>query len=305
MRRFSVIVPLLGPRDRFEDTLASILRHRPVEANVIVVHDGSYGDPYHLADEVQFVEADEDSGLIGFLNVGLCYAAGEFTVLTRPGIELDENWEQGIINAMNDESVAAVTPVITGSGTNRIVSAGVSADATGTRILVGNGKRNSRRSLKTLRSDGPSLWLGAYRTSVLKSLAPLDESLHETFVDLDIALSMRTLGFTTVVDSEFTGSVERSQWLVAESRSAHGESAQRASHRYSKIVRSATASSMVADLIRAPLASWRLKHAVERLAAAKWTDHDLKFANRLKRLFAEKPWVKKESVEHFSYKRAA
>ena len=99
---------MLGDQGPFEDTLASVLRYLPQDAQVIVVHDGTYSDPYHLGKEVHFVESDQNH-LISHLNIGLCYVSGAITVVVRPGIELDENWQQGI-EATWPEDVGSISP---------------------------------------------------------------------------------------------------------------------------------------------------------------------------------------------------
>ena len=55
MSRFSIVVPILGHSKQTDDTLASALRYRPAESEVIIVHDGSYEDQYGLGDEIQQV----------------------------------------------------------------------------------------------------------------------------------------------------------------------------------------------------------------------------------------------------------
>ena len=307
MFRLSVIVPLLGSVDRFEDTLASILRHRPTDAQVIVVHDGSYRDPYRLASEVQFLETDPDSGLIGSLNVGLCYAGGEFTIIARPGVELDEDWDTEISHAMQDDKVAAVVPMIFSQQyPNRIVSAGVSADRSGTRRLVGQGKRYTHRSCRSLRPQGPTSWLAAYRTSIIKSIAPLDETLDDCFIDQDIALSLQSLRCKCVLSDQFRGTIDDANAVFEEADVPHGSSAQRASQRFGDVMNSGSASNALADLLRATVSPWRLKHLVQRFAAGRSVDVDLNYSNRLERLSTDRPWLAKQATEiETSIRRAA
>ncbi len=112
MYDYSVIVPLLGRISEFEDTLASVLRHRPPQAQVIVAHDGRYDDPHGLQSEVQFVTADPHRNLAGLLNAAIRTVQGHITVLIRPGIEIDEGFDQPIAEAFVDSNVASVCPLI-------------------------------------------------------------------------------------------------------------------------------------------------------------------------------------------------
>ena len=61
MSRFSIVIPIDGDDrrqneiQRFEDTLASVLRSRPRESQIIVVHNGRYEDPHGLGSEVDWI----------------------------------------------------------------------------------------------------------------------------------------------------------------------------------------------------------------------------------------------------------
>ena len=306
MCRFSVVVPLLGPMDRFEDTLASILRHRPADTQIIVVHNGSYHDPYQLDCEVKFIRADEDSGLISQLNIGLCYAAGEFTVFVRPGVELDENWEYGF-HALQDDNVAAVVPILVSpKRPTRLVSAGVKINGFGTRRLVGSGRRTSQRSIRSLQPIGPTLWLAAYRTAVIKAIAPLDESLDESFLDADIALSLLSLGLKSVLSAEFVGQIEDADWMIDEATIPHGKSAQRTVRRHGGGRSGGLFAAVANDLVASIVSPWRLKHLVQRFTVGKSLEKDKRFAERLKILCNDKPWESKSTdSKSAEYRRAA
>ena len=89
MCRFSIIVPFVQPLCSFDDTLASVLRYRPANSEVFVVHDGTYQDPHDLLDEVVMITAhdqiENSSCLDHFLSTAVDQAEGEITVWVRPG----------------------------------------------------------------------------------------------------------------------------------------------------------------------------------------------------------------------------
>ena len=88
MARLTIIIPALGPTEPFEATLASVLANRPEDADVVVTHAGSYGDPYDLAGEVNFVELPPGSGLVECLNLALLACDSDFVHLLAPGVEV-------------------------------------------------------------------------------------------------------------------------------------------------------------------------------------------------------------------------
>lgn len=306
MHKFSLIIPLLGTQGHFEDTLATALRDLPTDCQVIVVHDGSYDDPYDLASEVQFVVADPDAGFTDCLNIGLCYASGEFTVVVRPGIELAAGWAEAVATEFENEQVASVVPVLLERDSmKRIVAAGIDSESNGTRRLVGLGKKLSRRSTKKMRPVGPSSWLAAYRTDVIKSLAPFDENLSDDYLDLDIAMSLKALGFTCAMSGDFSAAVFDPETVAQESPA--GVSAQRICLRFSELLGSGTVASVCSDLIRLPFGSWRMRHLLQRFSARQFADLDLQYSTKLEKLAVSKPWQAQpvESNEHHYLSKAA
>ena len=310
MSRFSIIVPLIGKEHLFEDTLASVLRYRSSGCQVIVVHDGNYSDPYKLDGEVKFVTSDLKS-LISYLNVGLCYVSGEFTMCVRPGIEIDENWNERVESAFENPDVGLVTPIIVSRDRpNRILAAGVAVDSSWTRTLVGQGQRASSRKIKRLEPQGPTSWLSIYRTSVLKLLAPLDEQIADHFVDQDIALAFGKLGLTNKIVPEVVGYVDADPGILDESKLPHGLSAQRSSLRFDQQSLSLLLKNCVTDLVKTPLAQWRISHLFQRFTRNRMKSEDQAFALKLKKLQRAQSWKAIATMEAKpttiqSYRRAA
>ena len=312
MSQFSIIIPLIGDRSLFEDTLASVLRYRPADCQIIVVHDGDYQDPYGLKDEVKFVVADEQN-LIGYLNVALCYVSGEFTTFVRAGVELDENWSDVVARAFEDANVGAVTPIIVSRGRpSKILAAGIAADSSWTRTIVGRGRRCSKKQIAKLAPHGPSSWMGVYRTSLLKSLAPFDERLESLYIDQDIASSMRALDLRNLLEMELVGFVDEDPGIFQESQLPHGRSAQRSVARYAKKSFACLAKNFLRDVVCAPFSAWRLAHGMQRFVSRKNVAQDREHALRLKKIrLAQKAHnleVFESSVEtpvQTTYRRAA
>ena len=117
MQTFSMILPILGDYDLFEDTVASVLRHRPAGTQIIVAHDGKYEDPYDLAgDQVEFVSINRRAKLIRLFNAGVKRATGDIVGFLRPGTELSEGWHQPVLETFSDPEIGSVAPVIVKRG---------------------------------------------------------------------------------------------------------------------------------------------------------------------------------------------
>ena len=228
MYRFSVVVPLLGNVDVFEETLASVLRHRPERCQIIAVHDGRYDDPHGLADEIDFVATAPNADLIRLFNAGVDRSRGEFVGLIRPGIHLRERWDEQVASEFVDPQVGSVAPAIVDHARpHRVVAAGVATNSLFARKLAAADKRISTVRRNKIQPLGPTSWSAFYRRSLLTALGSCDEQLDPHYLDLDLALSLRQLDFDCVFCPDWIVQIEDPAWIQQESGLPHGKSAQR------------------------------------------------------------------------------
>ena len=275
MQTFSLILPVLGDSKLVEDTIASVLRHRPAGTQIIVVHNGKYGDSYDLAgDQIELVSVDSRASLIPLFNAGVERATGDIIGLLRPGAELSEAWHENIVECFDAADIGSVSPVLVKRGTTRrAVATGVGCGGGFRRTLEGQGR--SVRSLNPDRIDlfGPTSWAGFYRGDLLKMLyaetGPLDENLDQHYLDLELGLSLRTMGYYCELCAHCLISVASPRAVKREARQPHGESAHRAfirhvlhigstSHAYQRYWTIAT------EVLASPLQPWKLRHAMQR-----------------------------------------
>ncbi len=275
MSRFSIVVPMLGTNELFENTLASVLRYRPAHSQILVPHQGNYIDEYGLGGDVNFMSCGQVKSLLPFWNQTLTTAVGEFVCIFRPGIELAEGWEDLVLDAMRDASTAMVSPVIEfadqRNGKKQIV--GVNVDSSGTRTL-----QPFARGQQAV--VGPTSHAAVYRNEALGWLPPSDVDFEDLYLDLDLALSLKALGYQCVVDADWRVACS-GEALLAESQQPHGCVASRGLRRHGDQIKG-TGSPWVADglaVVRGQL--WRLQHAVGRLAAKQHQQTDRKFKTQL------------------------
>jgi hypothetical protein len=202
--RLSIIVPLLDDNEQFEDTLVSVLQNRPVQSEVLVVHRGSYDDPYQLRDEVHFVPTGQSASVVAMLNAGIEAAAGEIVHVLLPGVLARQDWAEPAVDRFRQPDVAAVAPVICSSqDADRVLTAGVRYTAGGGRILHAAGRQLSRSSrLLRRKIDAAALPAAFYRRSVLGVLGGLDEGCGPSWTDIDFALSSKCLGYRCVLEPD-------------------------------------------------------------------------------------------------------
>jgi len=201
----SIIVPHFGSTGPLENTLASVLQNRPADCEILLVHPGTYEDPYDLADEVRFVETAADSSLAGSLNVALQTAAGEYVHVICPGIEVEESWCDDALARFDDPQTAAVCPLVLKRETpNVIAEAGVRLNALGQRRTVGSGAMHRFSKTAKLKPTGPSLAAAFYRRSALQRIGWLATDIGSDLADIDAALSLKQAGFKSCFEPAAT-----------------------------------------------------------------------------------------------------
>ena len=297
--RFSIVVPLIGDTIEFEDTLASVLRHRPPRSQVIVVHNGMYEDPHRLH-EVELTSIEGRPHLARFFNQSLKVADGQFVAFVRPGVEIDENWQIAVEDAFDNQQVGCVAPVLVNANRpNRIVAAGVQTDAFKNRQLAAAKQRMTQRILGSIRPLGPTQWFAIYRRDLLEAIGRQDHRFDEAYLDVEIAQAMQTLGFKCSFQPDVVGYLESEYPIVKESKTPHGYSAQRSLQRYSKggLLQKLTACAR--ELVRAPFNPPWLQHMFQRFSAGPHLHEDQQHYDRLVAARSRKAWelVEQGSVE--------
>lgn len=287
MQRFSIIVPLLDDRRLFDDTLASVLRYRPAESQIIVPHDGTYDDPFNLGEEVEFVSTNQRSGLVELFNAAIGTATGDFIALLRPGIELANGWHDLVESKFDDGEVGSVSPIIVAPAHRQsIVAAGVNTGWGFNRIVVGSRARLAPRTFRRIAAVGPTSWAAFYRSSALNQIGLLGDQIDSHCLDVDVAMSLQRIGYRCELSPECVLTIERATLLERESSIPHGKSAQRGYRRYADPVNperslAKTVTLVAGELLMSAILPWKFRHALGRLGAWKLRGRDIDYADHL------------------------
>ncbi len=204
MPRLSIIVVHSNTVERLEQTLGSLLRDRPNDCEMIVVHPGTYDDPHDLKEELRFVEVTPLASRLDAINAGIEAARGEVVHLLETGTEVDEGWADGPMMHFADGQVGSVTPVIlNASDREHVINAGVRVGFGGTRVVCGAGiDRTGLKGNRLAPPLGPSLAAGFFRRAALQSLGGFDPSVGERLADVDMSLSLRAIGYASLLAPE-------------------------------------------------------------------------------------------------------
>ena len=300
--RFSIVVPITDDDGSFDQTLASLLRDLESGTEVILVHDGTYEDPHSLAGEVKIVDAGSRR-ISTMLHHGVSEATREFVAVVRPGIELPENWQTVIEPKFADEKVASVAPIIvSGPEPDCIVTAGLRTNYGFQRILEGDGEKTAKRVFARLRPVGPTQWAAFYRRSTLELAGNFDASIDDQFVDLDVAVTLKNLGYRCELVTNCVAKISRPMLITQQADRPHGLASQRAIVRHGKgdspIGRGLIV--IAKELVSIPFQPSLLMQALGRLAGLRTLPQDQKFAQRVAKINRMKSSIEKTGLKVFA-----
>lgn len=133
--RLSVVVPAVDLTG-LEETLVSILEHRPDDCDVVVALGTPYDDPWNIREEVTFVEAAKGAGLVGCVTAGLEAAQGDVIHILAAGWLATAGWTEAALRHFGRPDVAAVVPLTVAADGEQPVSAGIRRTRGGRSVTV-------------------------------------------------------------------------------------------------------------------------------------------------------------------------
>ncbi|MFK7738665.1 MAG: glycosyltransferase family 2 protein [Pirellulaceae bacterium] len=197
MPRLSVIVPHQGDDQRLETTLVSLLEHRPDDCEILVVHDGTYSNPYALDDEIVFVETEAGLSTPQLLNEALMAACSPTIHFLVDGIRVTEGWEAQAVQCMerNSEVAAVAIPV---HSKNRVrYSFDLRALKDTSRLQKGAVSLTQDRDSRI----GCQLSCGLFRKEVLLALGGLKHTSLAA-AEYDLSASLKAMQYDLLCDYE-------------------------------------------------------------------------------------------------------
>jgi hypothetical protein len=195
--RLSIIVPHRNNDARLEMTLLSLLENRPEESEIILVHNGSYSNPYQLEDEVLLIAEDQQATTGQLLNAGVMAACSPVVCILTDGVVVAPNWSTSPVDKLISSQCAAVAVAVE-CGPQQRTGFGIDP-----RILNGSSAGQSGRVDLTRRGEGcigPVLACGFYSRKVLLSLAGWNEALDDSVADVEVGLLLAALGLECELD---------------------------------------------------------------------------------------------------------
>lgn len=188
MPRLSTIIPHRGNSHALEATILSLLENQTGDCEIILVHDGSYADPYQLSDELLIIE-ETNSNPLALLNVGLMAACAPIVCVLSPGVCVtDCGWLRAaeLIDPSAGVNAVALTTV-NGAKASGGISEKIHCDSSRLQSGPVEQKRNED-------ACGPSLLAGMYDRRTLLALDGWCEQLAWDNADIELSLLMNKMG---------------------------------------------------------------------------------------------------------------
>lgn len=211
MFRLTIIIPLFQDTTlaAFEETLASVLHHRPGDCEILVVEEVAYSDPWNIqAEGVGFVKSKPGihdgngrkvDNSIDLLNSAIRQARGEIVHILYPGTEVAEGWAENALLQFESSQVGVVIPAVYDRRkSSRVFSFGVRYSPEGTLRTI----RRSHWSQTPIERIVPHISAVFFRKRNLADIGYFDRTflLQISYVDAAVAISQG--GAETVVDRD-------------------------------------------------------------------------------------------------------
>jgi hypothetical protein len=191
--RLSIIIPHLGNDQSLENTILSVLENRPASCEIIVVHGGSYRDPYELGDELMLLE-ELGSTPVKLLNSALVAACAPVVCVLTPGVQLrNECWAESAVTAVaGGLPLAAIGVAVNQQTTHYGISTLIAKDS----AALQNGQLDQLKKTNPL---APSLICGFYDRKTLLAVDGWATQLRFDNADVELALLFGRLGAACAV----------------------------------------------------------------------------------------------------------
>jgi len=200
----SIVVPSHNRPDLLRRCLASVRRHAPAEAEIVVVDDASAaGIASRVAASVarvHVVRLTRRGGFCVAANAGLRAARGEIVELLNDDTEVTSGWAEAALAVFADPAVAAVAPLVLSHADGTIDSAGDRYYLGGVAGKRGRGERLGPEHLRAGPVFGASASSAFYRRDAIIQVGGFPESFGAYFEDVDLSFRLHWAGWRVMFE---------------------------------------------------------------------------------------------------------
>ena len=196
----SILIPCHRRTDLLAPCLRSVLRHAPEGAEILVIDDASMEGivtrTVATFAGVQTLRLPRRLGFCGAVNAGIAAATHPVIELLNDDTEVQAGWTEAPLHRLQDETVAAVAPLVLQWPQGDIIdSAGDAYYIGGVARKRGHGQRLSAKYLQPRRVFSASGCGAFYRKEALQAIGGFPEVFGAYFDDIDVGFRLRRAGW--------------------------------------------------------------------------------------------------------------
>jgi hypothetical protein len=188
------------PTEAFEETLASLLVHKPEGTEVLIANAAKYSDPWNTAIEgTIFIALDHLSNPMEILNEAILQANGDILHILYPGTEVSALWTKNISLLFEQPQLGVVIPcVYDRRKPKRIFSLGICYKPEGVLRTI----RRAQWEEMTQKRIVPHISAVFFRKKALTQIGLFDTGFIPQISYVDAAMSMLEQDWHITVDQE-------------------------------------------------------------------------------------------------------
>ncbi len=244
--------------------------------------DDRYSDPHQIGDDVEWCVSSNDRWIAQW-NAAVDRVRHEWSLVLAPGILLEDDWYRTLNDSLSDSVVAVSPSLVSALDSSQIIATGVGLKPDGSiRPIVSRKRAKGQRKPGSI--DAPGIFAGAWRSTLLKSLAPWDDAWTFADLGLDLAHALRTRRLAAIQSEQWVVSVEEPSQVLEAFARPRGTTIERCLVRHQSRSRRRRCGSLAyrlaSDLLACPSQPWRVAQAWQRLTAGKYRREDMRFRQR-------------------------
>ena len=199
-RRLSIVVPATNVV-ALEETLISVLEHRPDACDVIVALGVPYDDPWNIRDEVTFVDVPQAVSLVECINAGAAASTGDVVHVLAAGWKATAGWTDRALDHFARGDVGAVVPLAVSEGDcDQPVVAGIYRAAGGRSVPVVPHRNDDGSITMRVAPSAPIIEAGFWRAEVLTTIG-FSTACGDSLAAADMAAALTAAKLDVIVET--------------------------------------------------------------------------------------------------------
>lgn len=214
MKQFQIIMPVFQTKSIFLICIQSLFQTIEYPTEFIIINDGSNFNCINTIQEnlsvpnnvqFQYIEHLNSVGYPKSINQGLKFVrSNTYVIFADSDIIFATNWQDAVIETLNDSSIGAVSGIFLYPQSNGIQCCGIAYHNYLARHIYLNNKPNNLSLNSVLDVQATIFAFLALRSKLVHDIGQLDECFFNGYEDVDYQLRIRKRGYRIVSNTTIT-----------------------------------------------------------------------------------------------------